>query len=82
VLTYAVRTALLCSSGPESSKLGALGPVHGRSAPVVGRLDARSRAQLEALPVERTKRVEVSMIESQDPVGAVAVFTAPDEALP
>lgn len=49
---------------------------------MVGRLDARSRAQLEALPVERTKRVEVSMIESQDPVGAVAVFTAPDEALP
>jgi hypothetical protein len=40
--------------------------------PVVSRLDARSRAELEALPIERTKRVEVSMIQGQDPVGAVA----------
>ncbi|MGH3766045.1 MAG: hypothetical protein ACRDTX_12995 [Pseudonocardiaceae bacterium] len=33
---------------------------------------ARSRVQLEALPVERPKGVEVAMIQSQDPMGAVA----------
>lgn len=31
-------------------------------APMAGRLDARSREQFEAFPVERTKRVEVPMI--------------------
>lgn len=44
-----------------------------RSWQVIGPpLAVRSGAQLEAFPVERAKRVKVSMIESQDPVGAVA----------
>jgi hypothetical protein len=38
----------------------------------VSRLDARSWAQLEAFPVERAKRVEMSMIQRQDPMSAVA----------
>lgn len=38
----------------------------------VSRLDVRSWAQLQAFPVEPAKRVEMSMIQRQDPMSAVA----------
>jgi hypothetical protein len=54
-----------------------------RSWQVVGPpLAVRSGAQLEAFPVERAKRVGMSMIEGQDPVGAVAAGLASSGATP
>lgn len=38
----------------------------------MSRLDPRSWAQLEAFPVERANRVEMSTIQRQDPMSAVA----------
>jgi hypothetical protein len=57
---------------PGARILKIVGPPAGPVADPPRKLAVRSGAQLEVFPVERTKHVEVSMIEGQDPVGAIA----------